>query len=290
MHGQSFASPSVTTDISKNYPTPLSGYFNIGLLHTCVTGREGHEPYAPCKLDNLVSKGYQYWALGHVHTKEILSNDPLIIFSGNTQGRNSRETGPKGCILVTVDDMGKPQNNFKQLDVVRWVTLDIDVSTAENGYDIISILEKDIEQAISKNYGMPLAIRLVITGETPAHDDLLSHIEKWTNEIRATAVTASSGYVWVEKIKFKITPPLSNTPMPTEGAMGELLSLIDEIRNAPEDFKDLVEELRPLESKLPSELKLGDGGFQPDNPDWLSDALDQVRPMLCKKLVGTGGV
>ncbi|MBW2597058.1 MAG: DNA repair exonuclease, partial [Deltaproteobacteria bacterium] len=105
IHGQSFASPAVKKDLSAKYPPRLPGYFNIGMLHTCVTGREGHESYAPCTLDGLRSKGYDYWALGHVHQHEVLMDDPLIVFPGNIQGRHVQETGPKGCVLVSVDDM-----------------------------------------------------------------------------------------------------------------------------------------------------------------------------------------
>ena len=101
VHGQSFGSPAVRADLSRGYPAPVPGCFNVGLLHTGVNGREGHEPYAPCTLAALREKGYDYWALGHVHQREVLSAEPLVVFPGNTQGRHARETGAKGCILVT---------------------------------------------------------------------------------------------------------------------------------------------------------------------------------------------
>jgi len=98
------------------------------MLHTCAAGREGHEPYAPCKVEDLQLKGYDYWALGHVHQREVLSDDPLIIFPGNTQGRNIRETGAKGCMLVAVDEKGRPTADFRPLDVIRWIKVAIDAS------------------------------------------------------------------------------------------------------------------------------------------------------------------
>ena len=72
VHGQSFPTPAVKKDLSAGYPEPVDGCFNIGILHTCATGRENHEPYAPCTLEGLKSKGYDYWALGHVHQFEVL--------------------------------------------------------------------------------------------------------------------------------------------------------------------------------------------------------------------------
>ena len=104
IHGQGFATRAVTDDLSQAYPQGDPQRFNIGLLHTCLDGKPGHEPYAPCSIAGLRSKGYQYWALGHVHKREEVSQDPWIVFPGNIQGRHIRESGPKGCTLVTVDN------------------------------------------------------------------------------------------------------------------------------------------------------------------------------------------
>ena len=101
---ESSPSRAVSEDLTQNYPQGENGLFNIGLLHTALTGRKGHEPYAPCTLDGLRSKGYQYWALGHVHAREEVSREPWIIFPEHMQGRHIRETGPKGCTVVTVDE------------------------------------------------------------------------------------------------------------------------------------------------------------------------------------------
>ena len=99
IHGQSFATEAVTEDLAARYPANASGMFNIGLLHTCATGSGEHERYAPCTLDGLRGKEYQYWALGHIHKREILHRDPLIVFPGNLQGRHIRETRAQGMLF-----------------------------------------------------------------------------------------------------------------------------------------------------------------------------------------------
>jgi DNA repair exonuclease SbcCD nuclease subunit len=104
VHGQSFATRAVTHDLTRNYPKAVPGLFNIGLLHTSLTGRPGHENYAPTAPDALIAREYDYWALGHVHAREIVREDPWIVFPGNLQGRQIRENGPKGATLVTVSD------------------------------------------------------------------------------------------------------------------------------------------------------------------------------------------
>ena len=68
VHGQGFATPAVTHNLAAAYPDPVDGHFNIGLLHTACGSGE-HENYAPCTVADLVQRGYDYWALGHVHTR-----------------------------------------------------------------------------------------------------------------------------------------------------------------------------------------------------------------------------
>jgi DNA repair exonuclease SbcCD nuclease subunit len=86
IHGRSFATRAVTEDLSRNCPDPVPGLFNIGLLHTSLTGRPGHDNYAPTTPDTLTLKGYDYWALGHVHAREVVQEEPWIVFPGNLQG------------------------------------------------------------------------------------------------------------------------------------------------------------------------------------------------------------
>ena len=136
IHGQSFARRAVTDDISLAYPQGNSQQFNIGLLHTCLDGKPGHEPYAPCTVDGLRSKGYKYWALGHVHQREVVSQDPWIIFPGNIQGRHIRETGSKGCTLVTVDNAEVVNVEHHKLDVMRWFFCELDVSGIDTVYEL----------------------------------------------------------------------------------------------------------------------------------------------------------
>ena len=67
IHGQSFGKPAVTENLAAGYPAALPGCVNIGVLHTGLGGMNGHERYAPCTLDELRFKRYDYWALGHIH-------------------------------------------------------------------------------------------------------------------------------------------------------------------------------------------------------------------------------
>ncbi len=290
VHGQSFASPAVTKDLSADYPPAQPGCFNIGMLHTCASGKEGHAPYAPCTLDGLTSKGYDYWALGHIHKREILKENPVIVFPGNIQGRHIRETGAKGCLLVTVDDNGKTVTDFMPLDVIRWFELPVDASGADNGYDVIERFNKGLKALIDQNTGMPLVVRVILSGDTIAHNDLVSGRERWKNEIRATAADISNDNVWVEKIKIHSKLPAPDTfPETADGPIRELEAIIDELRNHPENLILLAkEELSSLEVKLPPELRENDDPLLLSDPEWLSGLLEQVNPMLMKRLMQKG--
>ena len=287
IHGQSFASPAVKKDLSRAYPPGLTGYFNIGLLHTCATGREGHEPYAPCSPNALSGKGYDYWALGHAHQHEVLSTDPPIVFSGNTQGRHAREIGPKGCVLVTVSDTDVPQMAFCATDVVRWAKMDLIVQDTHSGYDIIDQFSRRLDPLLEANGAMPLALRLHIRGETAAHDDILSDVERWTGELRAAALESGGGRIWIEKVQFALTrPPSDKTLEKTGGAVAELLNLFEELNGDADARRELLLELADIEKKLPRELTHGSDDLHFGDPDWMIDLLKQVRPILLKRLLG----
>ena len=124
VHGQSFATPAVTDNLALAYPEPVDGLFNIGLLHTAC-GSTAHDNYAPCSVADLTRRGYDYWALGHVHTRSVLSEDPWVVFPGNIQGRHVKEEGSKGATLVTVDGR-RVLLEHQALDVLRWLRLDVD--------------------------------------------------------------------------------------------------------------------------------------------------------------------
>lgn len=288
IHGQSFASPAEKKDLSRDYPEPRPGRFNIGMLHTSATGRPGHESYAPCTQAGLREKGYHYWALGHVHQYEVLCDDPCIVFPGNTQGRHIREAGPKGCLLVTVNDNMGVSLDFTPTDAVRWVPVIVDACGATDPYDVVGDFAGRLESLMSAHNGMPLAVRVDVTGEAEAAADLTADPERWIGEIRAAAMEAGGGRVWVEKVRFYCRLPSDIEQPPSGGAMETLLALFDELACDTEAREELAGELADLYRKLPRELKEGPDGIRCDDPDWIGELLEQVRPELVGRLMRKG--
>lgn len=121
-------SSSVTEDLAAGFPVPPGEYPEVGLLHAQVVGsrgEEGHHPYAPTTLEVLRSAGYDYWALGHVHGRQILEQSPMIAYPGSLMGRTLRETGPRGAFLVDLSDRSLPLLHFHPLAPVRWEVIPV---------------------------------------------------------------------------------------------------------------------------------------------------------------------
>ncbi len=286
IHGQSFPSRSVTEDLSVDYPLPIEGLINIGLLHTSADGREGHENYAPCTLARLLSKRYGYWALGHVHEHEIMSQDPWVVFSGNLQGRHARETGAKGCTLVTTFDGRIREVEHRPLDVVRWEQCPVDASQAS---DVGEVLERVRQALISKSDGAEgrlLAARIIVSGACGAHS-ALSHQyeERFAAECRALANDIGASQVWVEKVRLLTCAEatLDELAMRSD-PLTDLLRFIRDLKTDEAELGQLLAGFKDLRQKLPMELVSG-----PDAMDFDQQAcsrlLDEAEQILLPLLL-----
>ena len=286
IHGQGFGKRAVTDDLSAAYPKPDPHLFNIGLLHTSVDGREGHEPYAPCSLDGLRSKGYDYWALGHVHRREILQRDPWIVFPGNIQGRHVRETGPKGCTLVTVRNEQVVAADHRDLDVLRWLIYNVDVSGARTGDDVVEQVRQALVRELADGSGRPLAVRIRLMGACGAHGELSADLDRWTNEIRTVATDVSNGTLWIEQIKLQTrTQADLDQVLARDDALGDLLRALLQWETDEPFLAEVAGEFQQLSRKLPMELRSGDDPVDLDNPQTLRQAVEDVKHLLLARLL-----
>ncbi|MDZ7617042.1 MAG: DNA repair exonuclease, partial [Patescibacteria group bacterium] len=285
VHGRSFARPAEYDNLAAEYPRKQTGMLNIGLLHTSLAGAEGHEPYAPCTIDELRMKQYDYWALGHVHKREVKCAEPAIVYPGNIQGRHAREPGAKGCYLVTIAPNEAVQLEFRPLDVFRWAVCELAAAEQDRAEDVCDAFAAEVSNLVAQQAGLPLAVRVILTGRSAAHQQLAADPIGWTNQLRAAALDAAPGRAWVEKVRLQ-TLPLSthDAPMPDDGPMGELLRYLAELHEQEPLLAELADELADLRRKLPDELMRGDDALALDQPAALRRIVDELQPFLMSRL------
>ena len=114
VYGVSYPTREVRENLTPRFDgTGSAQGFVIGLLHANVGGNQYHDSYAPCTVSDLANTGFDYWALGHVHTRQMLrETGPTIVYPGNSQGRHPNEPGARGVYLVEVDDHGVTPAGF----------------------------------------------------------------------------------------------------------------------------------------------------------------------------------
>jgi exonuclease SbcD len=210
LHGRSFPDRAAPPDFLAGYAPRRDGFLNIGLLHTSLDGAAEHAPYAPCTVADLARFGYDYWALGHIHAARIVSRDPWIVFPGNLQGRNPRETGAKGAVRVSVEDGRIAAVEPIVLDAARWGHERVDVVGLADEEAVLARVGAAIEAAVAAAEGRPLALRLTLTGATPAHARLVARLAEvgqgWRAQAQELAYRVTQD-CWIEKIRLETTPP-----------------------------------------------------------------------------------
>jgi DNA repair protein SbcD/Mre11 len=216
----------------------------------------------------------------------VILSRPLIVFPGNIQGRHIRETGPKGCVLVTVDDTGGAGAVFHPLDVIRWDRVEVMTHDTETGYDLLDRLGRRLERLMEENGGLPLVVRVEVSGEGRAYDELASDVERWTNEIRSLAIHACTGRMWIEKVRVRSgSSEQRDIPQSDRGPVGEISRVLNELRSDPDARRRLAESLSELWKKLPGDWIDGGEGIPGEDTEWLVPVLDQIRPMLLHRLL-----
>lgn len=235
IHGQSFATREVTANLVPTYPPPLPGHFNIGLLHTAAGGRPGHTTYAPCSVEQMAAHGYDYWALGHVHTREVLARAPCwIVFPGNTQGRHINEPGPKGATLVTVQDGHVADVLHCPLDAVRWAVVTVALDGVAEQDQALAAVRAGLHAALAEAEGRLLAARLRLQGASPLHPALVHDLGATYDMLHGEAAgCAAAGELWLESVQLRTRPALDRAALQTRSdALGRLVRAIEDAEPA----------------------------------------------------------
>jgi DNA repair exonuclease SbcCD nuclease subunit len=250
IHGRSFPDRAVTENYALTYPDPVPGWFNIGVLHTSCDGRPGHAVYAPCTADDLARRGYEYWALGHVHEYEEVARDPWIVFPGNLQGRSVRECGPKGAVLVEVADGHVTAVQRLILDRARWAVLTVDLSDIDDETIALRKIEETLQSVAEQAEGRLLALRVRLAGASGLHRRLKAELHRFSDEIQAAAQRCHED-IWLERLRIETSDAAGSHATDEAVLSVDLCAMLDGIEHDPAIRTAAADLISTIVGKLP---------------------------------------
>ena len=290
VYGVSYPTREVRENLSLRFADAASNQgFNIGLLHANVGGNPNHDSYAPCSVSDLSNTGIDYWALGHVHTRQTLqASGPAIVYPGNPQGRHPNEPGARGAYLVEVQDDGMIRLEFHAMDVVRWETLKLDIGTLQTEQALLDAIDDLAESALTAAEGRSVVARLELTGRGSLHlwlrrEQTVKDIQHDLNQRYGLQGT----WLWCEGIYQATGSPVDRELVAQqEDFTGDLARLAGEMRGSAEALAELRGQLnalytnsgasRHLRNSLPTE-------------DEIRELLDAATDECLAALVGEEG-
>ncbi|RFC62808.1 DNA repair exonuclease [Fulvimarina endophytica] len=281
LHGRGFAERASGENLAAAYPAPVPGAFNIGVLHTSLNGRPPHDVYAPCSIDDLRSRGYDYWALGHVHEFEIVGEDPHIVFPGNLQGRSIRETGAKGAVLVHVDDGRVTGTERLILDEARWLRLTVDISSEAGPGTIPGAVAKAFESHAEAARDRLIALRIELVGTCGFSRRLSALRQSLADDIQAECHHLHSD-AWLEKLVIDVLPAREAASVPAVDASIDLEALLAAVMADEMVLGETHEVIASITTRLPGGIGAGENPLG-DPQSLLRDARDLL---LAKTAIG----
>ena len=288
--GISYPTREMRSSLLPGFPAHERGRFTIGLLHANVGTSTEHEAYAPCSIDDLTATGYDYWALGHVHTPAILREQaPMVVYPGNTQGRHPNERGPRGVFVVDVDDHGTISPEFVAVDTVRWEQLDIPIEGIEDESALFNCLEALVDGLLNQASGRHVVYRVHLVGRGVVHEWLSRSgtVDDLVNQLNDT---------WASRHPFAFCGGITDTTrseldrealFARRDFIGDFLALTDEASRDESLVADLRHELALLYDN-PRARRYFDGSLprEDDVRDLVAAAEDVALGLIVDDEVG----
>jgi exonuclease SbcD len=278
LHGMSFPNRAVDENLVPRYPSPVAGKFNIGILHTSLAGNAGHDTYAPCTVEELTAKGYDYWALGHIHQPAVVREKPWVVYPGNLQGRHARECGERGCRVVTVDDdLEVAACDWHILDVARWASVTVVLDGTDTVEELIRLTRENMGEAVNASGDRLLAVRVTFSGTTVLHGALCSHPDRLEAEVEACAQDFGEGRVWIERVKLETRPVASLADLAARDGLTKVV--VEALDEAQAGTGDLPPEVRAMLDILPADLA------EPMRTDWQGPGRQTLMEDACSMIL-----
>ncbi|ALS79305.1 DNA repair exonuclease YhaO [Planococcus kocurii] len=199
--GFSYGKRHISESMVKQYPVAQNQEYHIGLLHGSLEGDSTHAVYAPFKKEQLLSKQYDYWALGHIHKRQELANEPAIVYPGNIQGRHRKETGVKGFYEVTLSK-ATTQLAFIPTSVVQFDRVAVSAKGIVHMNELIEACQDKLS-LFTQGAGAAI-IELVFTELDQESFQLLAEIpESELLEMLRESIAEMEWFVWIQSIQLQ---------------------------------------------------------------------------------------
>ncbi|UTR09221.1 DNA repair exonuclease [Evansella sp. LMS18] len=214
--------------------------YHIGMLHGQETQQDGHEPYAPFAVRDLLQLGFDYWALGHIHKRQTLNMYPPVVYPGNVQGGTRKETGAKGAYFVELE---KHQTNlhFVETSPLQWEKIEVHIDGHETMDELIAAIIDNITASILKEKLYFTALKL--TGNGTLHEELTGSAsqQELLELLREELIPYS---VWVDRISFQTAPYIDREKLKKQNdLLGDIIDTSEKLRASD---KELDKTLKPV--------------------------------------------
>jgi DNA repair protein SbcD/Mre11 len=256
VHGVSFKGPDVLDNLALGFKRGEEPGIHVGLLSCTVGADQGKAPPAsPCSLDDLLNASMDYWALGGSPRHQILCEKPCwIAYSGMLQGRGPEpdDRGPKGALVVEVENDSIAHVTFEPLDRVRILEFETDVSAVDDPAALRKLLMQKMNELKAENRDRALLVRAVLQGNGGIHaalkrPDCLAEVVR---DLREEAEDESP-IVWWEALIDKTRPEINrDTIRRRNDFSAELLRQTETLRKDPAALAALLEEQTTLLNRL----------------------------------------
>lgn len=281
IHGVSFRDKHALESLLPKYDPPVAGAVNIGMMHTSLSGASGHDPYAPCTVKELIGHGYDYWALGHVHKREVYSSTPWIVMPGIPQGRDIGEAGPKSATLLKVDGSSIGVEEVPLAPVEFRVSC-CDVSNVADDEDLRSCIHAHLRAESAATNSDAAILRLSLVGQTERAWQIRRDADVWEETIRDLA--EETGCLWVEKVELDVV--VNSEDPGAANAVSELKSIMSELRGEEGFQRSAKQELDHLVSLLPPDRRQDLTPDEATSAKLLEDITDQAAISMLALMKG----
>ncbi len=250
VHGVSFAGRHASESLLPRFAEPVSSAVNSAMLHTSLAGASGHDTYAPCSISDLRGAGFDYWALGHVHKRQVHAKSPWVVMPGMPQGRDIGEAGPKSASLLTIRDE-KIEVEEVPTSVVEFLSSSLDVTDAVDDDALRALLREHLRTTAATLSSAAGVLRLTLSGSPLRSWQIQRDRDFWSEQINA--LSRDTGCLWIDRVIFDLQS--TKTPSGAANAVDELYMSMMGIQAEP-GFSNLAQaEIDEMIQDLPPTVR-----------------------------------